>query len=350
LQDHRQLDGKGRLIGYRNLDAVREKLTPILLRRTRAEVLGQLPERTDSIIFVELTDAQRTPYEEQRTALARLLQKKVLTDLDRKRILSCIANLRMLCASTWLYDRTTNVSPKLDEFGELIPELSAAGGHKVVVFSQWEMLLQKAVEVLARLAVGHEFLHGRVPGKDRRRLLQRFRDDPDCRVLLSTDAGNSGLNLQVADTVVNLDVPWNPAVLEQRIARVHRMGQNRPVRVINFVTRNSIEERVLRTIEQKRGLFASVFDGDSDEVRFDVQGDGSFLNVVRELLGEESPRDVEPNEASKTIPVAAIELLEALATDRNWSLSPDLRDRAAAALRAMLDRIAPSFGSIEGSP
>jgi SNF2 family DNA or RNA helicase len=75
-------------------------------------------------------------------------------------------------------------------------------------------------------------------------------------VFLSTDAGGTGLNLQTADTVVNLELPWNPAVLEQRIARVHRMGQSRPVRVINFVTRGTIEEKVLRTVEAKQGLFA----------------------------------------------------------------------------------------------
>ena len=85
----------------------------------------------------------------------------------------------------------------------------------------------------------------------------RFRDDPDCRVFLSTDAGGTGLNLQVADTVINLEVPWNPAVLEQRIAQVHRMGQQRPVQVFNLVTRDSIEERVLRSLAQKQSLFTS---------------------------------------------------------------------------------------------
>ena len=82
-------------------------------------------------------------------------------------------------------------------------------------------------------------------------MLERFRDDADCRVFLSTDAGGTGLNLQAADTVINLEVPWNPAVLEQRIARVHRMGQHRPVQVFNLVMRDSIEERVLRTLDVK---------------------------------------------------------------------------------------------------
>src|SRR5207244_5691132 len=119
-------------------------------------------------------------------------------------------------------------------------------------------------------------LHGGLTGKERKEALKRFADDPACQVFLSTDAGGTGLNLQAADTVVNLELPWNPAVLEQRIARVHRMGQERPVRVINFVTRGSIEERVLRAIEAKRLLFAGIFDGESDEVEFAALGQTSF--------------------------------------------------------------------------
>ncbi len=236
LHDHRVMDDNGKLLGYRNLDALREKLAPILLRRTRAEVLSQLPGRTDTTVYVEMAEAQRPLYTEHQATLGRILQKKYLTEVDRRRILCCIANLRMLCDSTFLLDHKTNVSPKLDELEELLRELLGAEPHKVVVFSQWEMMLRKAAEVGTKLGVGHTILHGNIPGKDRRKLLEMFRDDPECRVFFSTDAGGSGLNLQAADTVVNLEVPWNPAVLEQRIARVHRMGQHRPVQVFNFVT------------------------------------------------------------------------------------------------------------------
>jgi hypothetical protein len=141
-------------------------------------------------------------------------------------------------------------------------------------------------------------LHGSVPGKDRRGLLERFHNDPDCRVFLSTDAGGTGLNLQVADTVINLEVPWNPAVLEQRIARVHRMGQHRPVQVINLVMRDSIEERVLRTLAQKRSLFGELFGGTSDEVVFSALGQQAFLEAVRELVAPPSPEPAAVPEVS----------------------------------------------------
>jgi superfamily II DNA or RNA helicase len=320
LHEHRVVDDKGKLLGYRNLDRLRDKLAPILLRRTRGEVLAQLPVRTDNLIFVEMSAAQRGPYAEQQQTLARLAQKKYLTEVDRRRILCCLANLRMLCDSTYLYDKETNVSPKLEEFAELMRELLVEGPHKVVVFSQWEVMLRKAAEVLDRLQIGYTMLHGGVPGKQRRRLLEKFRDEPACRVFLSTDAGGTGLNLQSADTVFNLEVPWNPAVLEQRIARVHRIGQHRPVRVINLVTRNSIEERVLKTLQLKRSLFEGIFEEGADEVSLGALGHEAFLQAVQGLIAEGDSRPPGPVVGREAAPdprqalvETGVQFLEALA-------------------------------------
>jgi superfamily II DNA or RNA helicase len=322
LHDHRLLGPDGQLLGYRNLDKIREKLQPILLRRTRQEVLSQLPARTDNVIYVEMAEAQRGPYAEHQQTLARLLQKKYLTEVDRRRILACITNLRMLCDSTYLLDRQTKVAPKLDELAELLHELLEGGSHKVVLFSQWELMLHEAALVVQKLGVGWTMLHGKVRGKERRVLLERFRDDPDCRVFLSTDAGGTGLNLQTADTVINLEVPWNPAVLEQRIARVHRMGQHRPVQVFNLVMRHSIEERVLRTLQVKRSLFTEVLSGTSEEVLFGSLGHQAFLDTMRELLGEEvgpaAPPEPPPPSSPAPDPLqglvhAGVQFLEALA-------------------------------------
>ncbi|MFO0876341.1 MAG: DEAD/DEAH box helicase [Gemmataceae bacterium] len=325
LHDHRVLDADGKLLGYRNLEAIREKLRPIFLRRTRGEVLAQLPARTDTIIYVEMAEAQRRLYADHQHTLGRLLQKKYLTEVDRRRILASLTNLRMLCNSTWLLDRQTNVSPKLDELGELLGELMHEGSeHKVVLFSQWEMMIQKAVEVVTRLELGHAVLHGTIPGAERRRLLERFREDPSCRVFLSTDAGGTGLNLQSADTVINLEVPWNPAVLEQRIARVHRMGQHRTVQVINLVTRDSIEERVLRVLGQKRALFEELFSGSGDEIALGGMGQQAFLETMRDLFAppavvseppaEPTPRPVVGEDATWQAGIQALETLARVLT------------------------------------
>ena len=330
LHDHRVLDAEGNLKGYRNLDAIREKLEPIFLRRTRGEVLGQLPARTDNTVFVELAVAQKTLYEEQAAALARLIQKGYFTDLDRKRILACLANLRMICDSTFLFDQSTHVSPKLDELRLLAPELLEGGGHKLVIFSQWETMIQETAMLLDSLGIGHAILHGSLSGQNRKVALDRFRNEENCRVFLSTDAGGVGLNLQAADTVINLELPWNPAVLEQRIARVHRLGQSRPVRVLNFVARGTIEERVLRTLEKKQQLFAGLFDGQEDEIAFTAVNPSTFAAMIRTLLTE-APEPREEARAIDATPLlaATVTMLEALAAfiANGETLTDDLKNR-----------------------
>ena len=214
----------------------------------------------------------------------------------------------------------------------------------------------EAARVLERLNVGHVVLHGGLPGPQRKAVLERFQTDPACRVFVSTDAGGTGLNLQAADTVVNLELPWNPAVLEQRIARAHRMGQERPVRVINFVTRGTIEEKVMRTLEAKQQMFAGLFDGDADEIPFEATNTRGFVESMRDLVGtdEEQWAESSGQKDAKPAPAVAAPAL-AGATDM-WAgvvqivegacallsapaarghLPPDVRERLAAALRAI---------------
>jgi hypothetical protein len=123
-------------------------------------------------------------------------------------------------------------------------------------------------------------------------LVERFRHDPDCRVFLSTDAGSTGLNLQHASTLVNMDLPWNPATLEQRIARIHRMGQKRPVRIINFVAKGTIEEGMLSVLQFKRSLSAGILDGGAGEVSLGGSRLNRFMKDVENVtghMGEKAP-------------------------------------------------------------
>jgi superfamily II DNA/RNA helicase len=116
-------------------------------------------------------------------------------------------------------------------------------------------------------------------------LVERFRDDPACRVFLSTDAGSTGLNLQHASTVVNMDLPWNPAILEQRIARIHRMGQRRPVQVVNFVAKGTIEEGMLSVLAFKRSLAAGILDGGTSEISLGGSRLNRFMKDVESVTG-----------------------------------------------------------------
>jgi superfamily II DNA or RNA helicase/predicted nucleic acid-binding Zn finger protein len=294
LHEHRMEDEKGHLLGYRGLDRIHGQLAPILLRRTRAEVLKQLPERTDQIFRVPLTPAQAEPYFEQSDILAALMRKWErqgwLSEIDQKRVLCCIQNMRMLCNSTFLFDKQTHHSPKLREFREILRELAIEEDRKVVVFSEYERMTHLAGEELRRLGIGFVSLHGGVPSRQRGALIEKFRSDPQCKVFLSTDAGGVGLNLQAASAVVNFEPPWNPARLEQRIGRVHRLGQTRPVHVIHMLTSDSIEERVWETLRLKKSLFAGVFDSPTGEVSFAKLGRKTVLQAVKEIFADQPAR------------------------------------------------------------
>jgi SNF2 family DNA or RNA helicase len=307
LKEHRMEDDKGHLLGYRGLDTFHQQLEPILLRRTRKEVLTQLPPRTDQIFRVALTKEQAEPYWEQSDILAALMRKWErqgwLSEIDLRRITCCIQNMRMLCNSTFLFDKATHHSPKLDEFREVIRELVLEEDRKVVVFSEYERMTYLAGQTLAKLGIGFVSLHGGVPSRKRGALISQFRDDPKCRVFLSTDAGGVGLNLQTASAVVNFEPPWNPARLEQRIGRVHRLGQEHPVQVIHFLTTGSIEERVWETIQVKKSLFAGVFDAPTDQISFASLGKKSVLQAVKEVFADQPGRPKPVAEVAPPVPV-----------------------------------------------
>jgi superfamily II DNA or RNA helicase len=307
LKEHRVEDEKGRLQGYRGLDVIHQKLEPILLRRTRGEVLKQLPKRTDQIFRVPLTPAQAAPYYEQSDILASIMrrweQRGWISEIDLRRITCCIQNMRMLCNSTFLFDKKTHHSPKLKEFREIVHELVLEEGRKVVVFSEYERMTHLAGLELEKLGIGFVSLHGAVPGRNRGALMKRFREDPECRAFLSTDAGGVGLNLQSASAVINFEPPWNPARLEQRIGRVHRMGQAHPVHVVHFLTEESIEERVWETIQLKRSLFAGVFDSTASEVSFAKLGRKSVLQAVKEVFASQPLRPKPSIEVAPPVPV-----------------------------------------------
>jgi SNF2 family DNA or RNA helicase len=291
-------DAKGHLLGYRGLDRIHDQMAPILLRRTRAEVLKELPERTDQIFRVPLTPEQAEPYSEQSNILSQLLHKWErqgwLSEIDHKRVLCAIQNMRMLCNSTFLFDKQTHHSPKLAEFREILRELAIEENRKVVVFSEYERMTHLAGQELRKLGIGFVSLHGGVPSRQRGALIEKFRNDPECKVFLSTDAGGVGLNLQAASAVVNFEPPWNPARLEQRIGRVHRLGQSRPVLVIHMLTSDSIEERVWETLRLKKSLFAGVFDSPTGEISFAKLGRKTGLEKMKEIFVEPPAKPVAP--------------------------------------------------------
>ncbi len=289
LREHQVMDEGGRVIGYKGLEKIGQTLAPIMIRRRKSEVLTQLPRRTDQTLLVPMTEAQMDLHQQNADVVAKIVQRwrrtKFLSDVDRRRLTCALQNMRMSCNSTYLLDQETDHGVKADELAALLDGLFVQPASKAVVFSQWKRTHDVVIRRLEQRGIGYVSFHGDVPSEKRPPLVQRFRDDPDCRVFLSTDAGATGLNLQHASTLVNMDLPWNPAVLEQRIARIHRMGQARPVQIVNFVAKGTIEESMLSVLSFKRSLSAGILDGGLGDVSLGGSRLTRFMKEVQGVTG-----------------------------------------------------------------
>ena len=289
LHEHQVRDDGGRVTGYTGLAKIGQTLAPIMIRRRKSEVLRQLPSRTDQNLLVPMTEMQMDYHKENADEVGKIVKRwrktKFLSDRDQRMLACALQNMRMSCNSTYLLDQDTDHGVKADELAALLDELFVDAEAKAVVFSQWTRTHDIIIRRLEARKLGYVSFHGGVPSEKRPALIERFRDDPACRVFLSTDAGSTGLNLQHASTVVNMDLPWNPAVLEQRIARIHRMGQKRPVQVINFVAKGTIEEGMLSVLAFKRSLSAGILDGGSGEISLGGSRLNRFMKEVESVTG-----------------------------------------------------------------
>jgi len=269
--DFHVTDKRGKVLGYRNLSILRRRLEPVMLRRDRRIVSDQLPDRITTQIDVEMTPKQVELHGTALAAAGRLATiagKRPLTPTEQNRLMAALQSARMACDAAGLVDKETKGSPKIDELADILEEVCLQSGLKAVVFSQWELMTRMVGSRLRRMGIGYVRLHGGVPTAKRGALMDSFREDDSVQVFLSTDAGGVGLNLQSGSVLVNLDVPWNPAVLEQRNARIHRLGQTRTVQVITMVAADSYEEHVLSLVRGKQDLFDNVIaeDGELDVV------------------------------------------------------------------------------------
>ncbi|WP_437936376.1 SNF2-related protein [Sorangium sp. So ce341] len=281
---HRQ-DERGRIVGYKNLGELRRRVAPVALRRERAEVLLDLPPLLEQTRYTPLTREQReldADYRAQAARLVAIAERRALRKEELDRLMMLLVKARQACNALELCDprRQKRASPKLDELEALIAEITAHPRNKVLVFSEWVGMLALARERLDRLRVGHVTLHGDVPTERRPALLDRFREDPAVRVLLSTDAGGVGLNLQAASYVVHLDLPWNPARLDQRTARAHRMGQARGVSVTYLCAEEGIERGIEGILAEKRAVLSASLRADAAVEELAAP---SFAVVLREM-------------------------------------------------------------------
>lgn len=208
LHEHQVQDEGGRVTGYTGLDRIGQTLAPVMIRRRKSDVLQQLPSRTDQNQLVPMTEKQMLHHAENAKIVQRWRKMKFLSDQDQRRLTCALQNMRMACNSTYLFDQAADHGVKADELAELFEGLFVQPGAKAVVFSQWTRTHAIVIRRLEARGIGYVSFHGGVPSEQRPALIERFRDDPDCRVFLSTarqhrpqpaarlDAGQHGLAME----------------------------------------------------------------------------------------------------------------------------------------------------------
>ena len=358
-------DDTGRTIGYRNLREVGQRVSSVMLRRRKQDVALQLPARIDKKLFVPMTREQMEAHNDLKLQAARLVAKwhrqHFLPETDRQQLLLTLQQMRMACDSLYVLDEHSRFDTKVEETMNILDEcgvtLNGEGQHsgqaspKVVIFSQWERMTRLVAQELERSGVEFVYLHGNVPARERQNRVESFQNDPQVRVFLSTDAGAMGLNLQAASIVINLDLPWNPAILEQRIGRIHRIGQMRGIEVIDLISAGTIEEEMMTKLRFKSALFEGVLDGGEDAVFLSDDKFSGLLDSLDSYMEEpmadtalieqqEEPQATRPQaETPKEDEGPQLTLLHRLSADLADLLLADepTRQKAAALLRAALN-------------
>ncbi|MFA9493987.1 DEAD/DEAH box helicase [Streptococcus sp. E17BB] len=259
--------------------AVARIIRPFLLRRRKEEVLPELPDMTEITYHNDMSDGQKTIYLAQ---LERMQQRVLQTSQaefarDKIEILSGITRLRQICNTPQLFMPYEGSSGKLDGLRDLLVQLKD-NGHRVLIFSQFRGMLTLIEEQLQELGLNNYILTGSTPPRERQEMTTAFNKGSRDVFLMSLKAGGVGLNLTGADTVILVDLWWNPAVELQAIGRAHRLGQDKPVQVYRLITKGSIEEKILALQDNKRHLIKDVLDGD-------VPKSSLTLAEIKEILG-----------------------------------------------------------------
>lgn len=275
--------------GYYNLKSLNKKLEKVLIRREKRKVVDQLPNIQQVNIPVRLSPLQEDYHTSYARGLAQILHKKYLTPYDMQRMQLLLANMRMVCDSTYLIDEETNESPKLEELQYVLMEKLDIKNtpRKIIIFSEWIKVHKLIGKMLRENNIGFVELSGKIPVKSRGELIRKFEENDQYKVFLSTEAGGSGLNLQVADILINFELPWNPAKKNQRIGRIDRLGQkSKKLTIFNFITKDSIEQQIASGLLVKQSLFDGVLGEDAgrDMVDFSTKGRSQFIEQLEEFI------------------------------------------------------------------
>lgn len=261
-------------------ERVAQFIKPFVMRRKKEEVLTELPDLIEVVYKNELEDQQKAIYLAQLQQMQERLGQVSDSEFQRNRveILTGLMRLRQICDTPGLFmEDYQGESGKLDSLRDLLVQI-AEGGHRVLIFSQFRGMLDRIEQELPDLGLTSFKITGSTPSQERQEMTKAFNQGERDVFLISLKAGGVGLNLTGADTVILVDLWWNPAVESQAIGRAHRMGQEQAVEVYRLVTRGTIEEKIQELQEKKKNLVSEILDG--------TESRGSLsLAEIREILG-----------------------------------------------------------------
>lgn len=241
---------------------LKKLIQPFLLRRTKNQVLEELPSRTEITLYVDLSEAEKALYEAvRREAISKLNESEAAAGQKHLQVLAEIMKLRRACCNASLVMPDTSLpSAKLQLFGEVLGEL-LENRHKALVFSQFVDHLHIIRDYLDKQGISYQYLDGSTPAGERKKRVDAFQAGSGDVFLISLKAGGTGLNLTAADYVIHMDPWWNPAVEDQASDRAHRFGQQRPVTIYRLVAKDTIEDKILDLHHHKRDLADSLLEG-----------------------------------------------------------------------------------------
>ena len=296
---------KDKINGYCDLTKLNNKLSGILIRREKYMVMDQLPDKQQIEISVSLSPLQEEYHASFFAGVARIIAKKFLTPYDQQQLILLLNNARMVCDSTYLIDEETNESPKMEKLKEILLEKFDIQNtnRKIIIFSEWIKIHKIIAAMLRENKIGFVELNGKVPVKLRGELIKEFEENDNCKIFLSTEAGGAGLNLQVADMLINFELPWNPAKKNQRIGRIDRLGQkSKKLTIYNFVSRNSIEQQIADGLIVKQSLFDSVLsDSNLNFVDFSTKGRSQFIQQIEAFIQQQQAQKAQQDEILETV-------------------------------------------------
>ena len=241
-----------------NIENLKRIVQPFVLRRTKAEVLSELPDKTEIVRMVQLTDAEMLLYESMRQKVNDQLQTETKMNVS---VLSQITRLRQAACSMALIDKNwSGATSKLSELSSLLEEI-LSGGNRVLIFSQFTSFLDLVNASLASSGTDYYYLNGSTPIPEREKMVREFQKGKKSVFVVSLKAGGLGLNLTGANYVIHLDPWWNPAIEQQATDRAYRIGQRQNVTVYHLIAAHTIEEKILRLHDRKKQLSESFLEG-----------------------------------------------------------------------------------------